>query len=194
MRSEHVLINSLGVLSVCVGYISAYTITQLSVPDLDAYVQAIQKGLEGRYANVSVEVVNKDDVPDLKSFGWVTKGLGTPTLLDVGSGEYLLTVSCHNSTYNMTSIAQTVPELTNYYNNDGAYYGSSALYAPLVNSNGEAVNNYRFGVGSSSVGAIVNKDTNELEVVQLTDDMIGPFGSMWFTGMFKEREIKIKIK
>merc|ERR1719235_1798122 len=95
-------------LAVC----NAWTVTQLATPPLDKIKQAISTGLAKRYEELHVEIL--EHPPNLKRFGWMLPGLGEPTLLDFGSTGYLKIAQCHNSTYNMTDLAQKIPEIKHY--------------------------------------------------------------------------------
>ena len=164
--------------------LAAVTVVPLDVPALADIREALAAGLAGRYAEVTVEVLAADEVPDLRQWGWVTAGLGTPSLLDVGSTDFLQQVACHNSTYNITEVVAAAPSLSHYAAAGGAVYGASALYRPAAGRNGECINNFRLDSGaggSQSTGAVV-ADDGSLEVIPVVaTDAVGPFGSLYVT-------------
>lgn len=158
----------------CVGW----TVTKLDLPPLDKIGAAISTGLKDRYEDVHVQILKHP--PNLKEFGWMLSGLGTPTLLDVGNASFLKIANCHNSTYNMTEIAQTIPEIKSYLPG-GAWYGAAAAYRPLLGVNGELLGDAMLDASTSfSWGALVD-DAGDMKVKRMNTDGVGPFGSLFVT-------------
>lgn len=169
----------------------AWTVTKLSVPTLEKIKSAISKGLEQRYEEVRVQILARP--PDLKHFGWMLPGLGTPTLLDFGSTAYLKIAKCHNSTYNITELAHTIPEIKRYLPG-GAWYGAAAAYRPVLGVNGELVGDAMLDASESfSWGALVDNH-GDLTVKRMNTDGVGPFGSLFVTDGASSPVIKVTAK
>jgi len=169
----------------------AWTVTKLNISSFTEIESAIKNGLDKRYEEVHVQTLAQP--PNLKKFGWMLSGLGAPTLLDLGSTAYLKIARCHNSTYNITELAHTIPEIKRYLPG-GAWYGAAAAYRPALGVNGELVGDAMLDESMSfSWGALVNEH-GDLTVKRMDTDGVGPFASLFVTDGASSPVIRVLAK
>lgn len=121
----------------------------LHVPSLSELGDALSSGLNGKFAEVSVTVV---ECPDLTAapFYLASSGLcGSETIIDVGGPPYLLPLVDRSKVYNLINIARKVlPNAPNVY-----LCGAGAGPYPLINSNCEGIINIKI----NSDGSVINE-------------------------------------